>query len=123
MWNPAEQFVGPGSGFSKQPFRFGARVVEIAPGQRGRDGGAGAGADGVGGDGGLIDVALRSVTDQQVHYAAARTELTALAPDGTRVVPPTSTPDESGVLVIPASEVNPADKAALALEDQEGAPC
>ncbi|GLX34310.1 hypothetical protein Sros01_03830 [Streptomyces roseochromogenus] len=69
-----------------------------------------------------IDVALRAVTDQQVHYAAARTELTTLAPDDALPVLPTGTPDESGIVVIPVSEVKAADKAALALDDQEGRP-
>ncbi|MFD9359937.1 hypothetical protein [Streptomyces sp. NPDC060031] len=69
-----------------------------------------------------IDVAIRAVTDQQVHYAAARTELTALSPDDALLVLPTGTPDESGIVMIPASEVKPTDKAALALENQEGRP-
>ncbi|MFG2600681.1 hypothetical protein [Streptomyces sp. NPDC048445] len=31
-------------------------------------------------------------------------------------------PDESGLVVIPSSEVKPADKAVLALEEQDGGP-
>lgn len=47
-----------------------------------------------------IDAALKSVTDQQVHYAAARTELTALTPDDALTVLPTGVPAPTATLAV-----------------------